>query len=123
MTHNITKSAIAEIDGDTAERIKCNIEQTEFFPKFPLQTLASCFAGVDRSAENTPVAGIKDVRFLIPQLHEIAFPDTLKTELVHHQHYATREEAGRDIFAYIEGFYNRTRRTRPSDISARSRWS
>jgi putative transposase len=48
---------------------------------------------------------------------------TLKTELVHHQHYATREEARRDIFAYVEGFYNRTRRVRPSDISARSRWS
>jgi putative transposase len=26
------------------------------------------------------------------------------------QHYATRNEAQRDIFAYIEGFYNRTRR-------------
>jgi len=25
---------------------------------------------------------------------------TLKTELVHHTHYATREEAARDIFAY-----------------------
>jgi transposase InsO family protein len=35
---------------------------------------------------------------------------TLKTELVHHRHYATREHARRDIFAYIEGFYNRTRR-------------
>ena len=34
---------------------------------------------------------------------------TLKAELVHHQHYATRPEARRDIFAYIEGFYNRTR--------------
>jgi transposase InsO family protein len=39
-----------------------------------------------------------------------SFFHTLKTELVHHQHYATREQAGRDIFAYIEGFYNRTRR-------------
>ena len=39
-----------------------------------------------------------------------SFFHTLKTELVHHQHYATREEARRDIFAYIEGFYNRTRR-------------
>jgi transposase InsO family protein len=39
-----------------------------------------------------------------------SFFHTLKTELVHHQHYATREEAKRDIFAYIEGFYNRTRR-------------
>jgi putative transposase len=35
---------------------------------------------------------------------------TLKTELVHHRHYATREHARRDILAYIEGFYNRTRR-------------
>jgi putative transposase len=39
-----------------------------------------------------------------------SFFHTLKTELVHHQHYATREEARHDIFAYIEGFYNRTRR-------------
>ena len=51
------------------------------------------------------------------------FFHTLKTELVHHQHYATREEATRDVFAYIEGFYNRNVATRPSDISARSRWS
>jgi len=34
---------------------------------------------------------------------------TLKTELVHHRHYATLAEAERDIFAFIEGFYNRTR--------------
>lgn len=34
---------------------------------------------------------------------------TLKTELVHHHQYATRNEAARDIFTYIEGFYNRTR--------------
>jgi putative transposase len=39
-----------------------------------------------------------------------SFFHTLKTELVHHQHYATREQARRDIFAYLEGFYNRTRR-------------
>jgi transposase InsO family protein len=31
-----------------------------------------------------------------------SFFHTLKTELVHHQHYATREQARRDIFAYIE---------------------
>ena len=34
---------------------------------------------------------------------------TLKTELVHHRQYKTRAEAQRDIFAFIEGFYNRTR--------------
>jgi putative transposase len=39
-----------------------------------------------------------------------SFFHTLKTELVHHRHYATREQAKSDIFAYIEGFYNRTRR-------------
>ncbi len=39
-----------------------------------------------------------------------SFFHTLKTELVHHRHYATRPEATLDLFAYIEGFYNRTRR-------------
>src|SRR5882757_11076418 len=39
-----------------------------------------------------------------------SFFHTLKTEQVHHQQYATREQAKCDIFAYIEGFYNRTRR-------------
>jgi transposase InsO family protein len=38
-----------------------------------------------------------------------SFFHTLKTELVHHRRYATSAEAQRDIFAYIEGFYNRTR--------------
>jgi putative transposase len=36
-----------------------------------------------------------------------SFFHTLKTELVHHRKYATRQEATRDVFAYIEGFYNR----------------
>ena len=34
----------------------------------------------------------------------------LKTELVHHRRYQTRAEARRDIFHYIEVFYNRKRR-------------
>ena len=38
-----------------------------------------------------------------------SFFHTLKTELVHHRHYKSRAEAQRDIFAFIEGFYNRTR--------------
>src|SRR5512144_2017096 len=33
----------------------------------------------------------------------------LKTELVHHTAYATREAAKRDLFAYIEAYYNRQR--------------
>jgi transposase InsO family protein len=38
-----------------------------------------------------------------------SFFHTLKTELVHHRNYNTRAEAQRDIFAFIEGYYNRTR--------------
>jgi putative transposase len=39
-----------------------------------------------------------------------SFFHTLKTELVHHEQYATREQAKCSIFAYIEAYYNRTRR-------------
>jgi putative transposase len=38
-----------------------------------------------------------------------SFFHTLKTELVHHQRYQTRDEAKQDIFEYIEVFYNRER--------------
>ena len=38
-----------------------------------------------------------------------SFFHTLKTELVHHQHYQSRAEAKQDIFEYIEVFYNRER--------------
>lgn len=39
-----------------------------------------------------------------------SFFGTLKTERVHHRHYTTRAAAKRDIFSYIEGYYNRWRR-------------
>jgi transposase InsO family protein len=39
-----------------------------------------------------------------------SFFHTLKTEQIYHRQYATRDQAKSDIFAYIEGFYNRTRR-------------
>lgn len=38
-----------------------------------------------------------------------SFFHTLKTELVHHRTYATRDEAKRDLFSYMEEFYNRRR--------------
>jgi transposase InsO family protein len=38
-----------------------------------------------------------------------SFWATLKTELVHHERYATREQARQSIFEYIEVFYNRQR--------------
>jgi putative transposase len=37
-----------------------------------------------------------------------SFFHTLKTELVYHRRYITREEARQDIFEWIEVFYNRT---------------
>ena len=39
-----------------------------------------------------------------------SFFATFKTELVYQQHFATRDEARRAIFEYIEVFYNRQRR-------------
>jgi transposase InsO family protein len=39
-----------------------------------------------------------------------SFFGTLKTELVHHENYATREIARQSLFEYIEVFYNRQRR-------------
>ena len=38
-----------------------------------------------------------------------SFFGTLKTELVHHREYLDRDTARRDLFAYIEGYYNRAR--------------
>lgn len=39
-----------------------------------------------------------------------SFLGTLKKELIHDAHYATREDAKQDIFEWIEVFYNRQRR-------------
>ena len=39
-----------------------------------------------------------------------SFFGSLKSELVHHRFYSTRDEARPDLFFYIEGFYNRRRR-------------
>jgi transposase InsO family protein len=39
-----------------------------------------------------------------------SFFGTLKSELVHHRVYCTREEARTDLFFYVEAFYNRRRR-------------
>ena len=38
-----------------------------------------------------------------------SFFHSLKTELIHHCQFKTREEAKREIFEYIEVFYNRER--------------
>ncbi|MCG2823998.1 MAG: IS3 family transposase, partial [Desulfobulbaceae bacterium] len=41
-----------------------------------------------------------------------SFWGTLKTELIYHRRYQTRQEAIRDIREYIEIFYNRQRKQR-----------
>ena len=38
-----------------------------------------------------------------------SFFHTLKVELAHQLRWPTREDAKRDLFAYIEGYYNRRR--------------
>ena len=38
-----------------------------------------------------------------------SFFHSLKVELVHQRNWVTREEARRDLFQYIEGYYNRVR--------------
>lgn len=47
-----------------------------------------------------------------------SFFHTIKTELVHHRRYQTREEAKQDIFEYIEVFYNQQRRHSTIDYKA-----
>ena len=39
-----------------------------------------------------------------------SFFKTMKTEMVYHHQFATRQEASLAVFEYIEGFYNRKRR-------------
>jgi transposase InsO family protein len=39
-----------------------------------------------------------------------SFFATLKTELIHDRPYHTQQEARTEVFAYLEGFYNRARR-------------
>ena len=39
-----------------------------------------------------------------------SFFGTLKNELIHHEHYATQEQAKQSIFEYVEVYYNRKRR-------------
>ena len=40
----------------------------------------------------------------------------IKTERVHHRVYATRDQAGRDLFGYIRGFYTRRLHSSPGYI-------
>src|SRR5262249_43166249 len=46
-----------------------------------------------------------------------SFFGTLKTELVHQSEYPNRDAARRDLFTYIEGYYNASGVTPPSATS------
>jgi putative transposase len=54
------------------------------------------------------------------------FFETLKRELIYQRQYRTRDEATRDIFEYIDVFYNRLRRhstlgySSPAEFEART---
>ena len=50
-----------------------------------------------------------------------SFFHSLKTERVHHRIYGTRAEARRDLFQYIEGFYNSRRTLGPGLYQPSSR--
>ncbi len=52
-----------------------------------------------------------------------SFFHTLKTELVHHERYATRAEAHASVFDYIEGFYNPERRHSALNYEAPARYA
>jgi hypothetical protein len=45
-----------------------------------------------------------------------SFFNTLKNERMRYARYQTRDAARQDILDYIEGFYNRRRRTSPTEI-------
>jgi putative transposase len=70
-----------------------------------------CLSGVPQDAAVSRLPGLDEPQAdCYDNAPMESFFHKLKTELVHHRQYATRAEATRDIFAYVEGFYSRTRR-------------
>ena len=59
--------------------------------------------------DNAPSAFGRSHGVMSAKLTGESFFHTLKVELVHQRRWATRDEARRDLFAYIEGYYNRQR--------------
>ena len=59
--------------------------------------------------DNAPSAFGRSHGVMSAQLTGESFFHTLKVELVHQRRWATRDEARRDVFATIEGYYNRQR--------------
>jgi transposase InsO family protein len=72
-----------------------------------MQYAAEAYRQVLATANVTPSMSRKDNRWDSAPME--SFFHNLKTERVHHLVYATRGQARRDLFAYIEGFYNSPR--------------
>jgi transposase InsO family protein len=59
--------------------------------------------------DNAPSAFGRSHGVMSAKLTGESFFHTLKVELVHQGRFASREEARRELFAYLEGYYNRQR--------------
>ncbi len=70
----------------------------------PIKTIKACWRGISWSVPMSRRGNCYDNAITE------SFHGTLKTEWVYHERYATREEARRSIFEFIEVFYNRQRR-------------
>ena len=62
-----------------------------------------------RSRPSAPVASMSRTACCYDNAPMESFFHTLKVELARQRHWATRDQARRDLFAYIEGYYNRQR--------------
>lgn len=75
------------------------------------------FAFGRKLRESGILASMGDVGTACDNAVAESFFSTLKRELVHRVHFATRAQARSAIFEFIEVFYNRQRRLRPSGWS------
>jgi hypothetical protein len=87
-----------------------NIGGTEEMPICAKQSSVMTMMGSSRVQPGETAISLRQSRRLsiVPSRYS-PLSVTLKTEVVHHRQYQTRAEAQRDVFAYIDGFYNRTR--------------
>ena len=69
----------------------------------------SCHAYRNIIAKNNIVQSMSCKRNCYDNAVMESFLKTLKTELVHWERYATRDEAKKSIFEYVEIYYNRKR--------------
>jgi putative transposase len=111
------------IPGDRNELVECHSEATR--GRSPVSPNRPTKIVLRRSVESAQYAAgdyrdILQAAAIVPSMSRKgncwdnapmeSFFGTLKTELVHLSEYPNRDAARRDLFAYIEGYYNRQRR-------------